>query len=855
MKKTILIIAVVLAFASCNNTSQLQNDLNDKLEALDYQSQFDKILAQCPDDDTKDAISFLYAYMPLGDIADYEPQLYLDGVKYAFMAKKEMTWGPTIPEDIFRHFVLPLRVNNENLDSARTVFYKELKDRVSGLSMYDAVLEVNHWCHEKVAYTPSDARTSSPLASVRTAYGRCGEESTFTVSALRSVGIPARQVYTPRWAHTDDNHAWVEAWVDGTWYYLGACEPEAKLNVAWFSSTALRALLMHNRVFGYYVGNEDVIQRTKCFTEINVTSNYTPVERLVVKIKDTDGKVVDGAKVEFKIYNYAELYSAITGFSDKKGEASAIFGKGDVVVWASKGDKFGYVKANSGEDSEYDIVLNRTIGDAFSEDLDIIPPMEGKVEVELSQDEIDTNNARLHYEDSLRNRYVSTFIKPSNGTREEKALAASRGNWREIMDYMTNISMSALKSDEASRERYFNGLELLNLVSEKDLRDTPSWLLLSHLDNYDGAPDEKLSDLYLKYVLNPRIANELLSPWRSDLMHDEQIAELGGSVDAIIDFVGHIKVLNQYNPQNIPITPCGVMKLRAADSNSRDIFFVAMCRAWNIPARIEEISGKVQYWGIEKGEWIDVSFGHGHEVEDNPIGNTPKGWLKINYAGNSFLADPKFETHFTVAKISDGSINTLNFRDKEGIEGTMSWKNTFDKDVELDCGYYMLTSGTRMASGKVLCRVAFFNIVSGQTTDVELIMREDKNDLQVIGNTNAEPLLPLTGRGMFVVGFMKANHEPSNHIIRDIFREQWDMPVVLMYSSDKEFDKFVNDAFPQAPDKVMVIVDKDNLFRQICSDMKIDNPEMPLVVLADSFGRIFYVSQGYKVGITEQLRR
>ena len=73
--------------------------------------------------------------------------------------------------------------------------------------MYDAVLEVNHWCHEKANYQPSDARTSSPLATVKTAYGRCGEESTFLVAALRSVGIPARQVYTPRWAHTDDNHA------------------------------------------------------------------------------------------------------------------------------------------------------------------------------------------------------------------------------------------------------------------------------------------------------------------------------------------------------------------------------------------------------------------------------------------------------------------------------------------------------------------------------------------------------------------------------------------------------------------------------------------------------------------------
>ena len=110
-----------------------------------------------------------------------------------------MLWGKEIPDEVFRHFVLPIRVNNENLDDSRRVFYGELKDRVKGLPMKDAILEVNHWCHEKVVYRPSDARTSSPLASVKTAYGRCGEESTFTVAALRAVGIPARQVYTPRW--------------------------------------------------------------------------------------------------------------------------------------------------------------------------------------------------------------------------------------------------------------------------------------------------------------------------------------------------------------------------------------------------------------------------------------------------------------------------------------------------------------------------------------------------------------------------------------------------------------------------------------------------------------------------------
>lgn len=150
----------------------------------------------------REALMFLYAYMPIGDITDYPGEYYLKTIRLSAQTRSEMPWGKTVPDELYRHFVLPVRVNNESLDESREVFYGELKDRVEGLSMKEAILEVNHWCHEKVVYRPSDARTSSPLATVRSAYGRCGEESTFTVAALRSVGIPARQVYTPRWAHT-----------------------------------------------------------------------------------------------------------------------------------------------------------------------------------------------------------------------------------------------------------------------------------------------------------------------------------------------------------------------------------------------------------------------------------------------------------------------------------------------------------------------------------------------------------------------------------------------------------------------------------------------------------------------------
>ena len=230
-----------------------------------------------------------------------------------------MNWG--IPEREFRHFVLPVRVNNEDLDRFRAVYADEICKRVKGMSLHDAVLEINHWCHEWVTYVGTDARTRGPLALMKSGEGRCGEESTFTVSALRAAGIPARQVYTPLWAHTDSNHAWVEAWVDGEWCFLGACEPDPELNMGWFNAAVSRALLLHTKVSGNYQGPEDIIARNPVYTEINVIRDYVPTRLTTVIVVDESGKPVPGVDVEYKLFNYGDFGNVCTVTTDNEGKA------------------------------------------------------------------------------------------------------------------------------------------------------------------------------------------------------------------------------------------------------------------------------------------------------------------------------------------------------------------------------------------------------------------------------------------------------------------------------------------------------------------------------------------------------
>lgn len=75
-------------------------------------------------------MQFLCAYMPLCDLADYDGEFFLKQARASFAARETFAWGEKVPDELFRHFVLPYRVNNENLDSARIVFLKELKPRL-----------------------------------------------------------------------------------------------------------------------------------------------------------------------------------------------------------------------------------------------------------------------------------------------------------------------------------------------------------------------------------------------------------------------------------------------------------------------------------------------------------------------------------------------------------------------------------------------------------------------------------------------------------------------------------------------------------------------------------------------------
>ena len=176
-----------------------------------------------------------YSASPVSDWANYEFSLFRACAEHALRLREQSPLARELPEPLFLNYVLHPRVNEEELCDCRGFFYAQLRGRIEGLSAREAILAINEWNAEQVCYRATDERTISALGAWRSGFGRCGEESTFAVNVLRAAGIPARQVYTPRWAHCDDNHAWVEAYCGGAWHFFGACEPEEALDRGWFT--------------------------------------------------------------------------------------------------------------------------------------------------------------------------------------------------------------------------------------------------------------------------------------------------------------------------------------------------------------------------------------------------------------------------------------------------------------------------------------------------------------------------------------------------------------------------------------------------------------------------------------------
>lgn len=771
------------------------------------------------------AMEFLYDHLPVSDLDGYPVSLFLQFADHALFLRENAPWCAELEQEIFDHYVLFPRVNDEDLSFHRKLFYDALYPRIRELgTTAEKVLAVNRWCHEIASYQAQDARTASPLTVFRSGSGRCGEESAFLVSALRSVGIPARQVYAPRWAHCADNHAWVEALCDGVWHFLGACEPEPVLDRGWFNTAASRAILVHSRLFGTgssplhgeFLGREGAV----CW--YNQTARYAKTRVCTFRAVRC-GLPAAGAVFRIQLLNEAGFHTIATLTADERGEARAEFGIGDIHVWASLG---GLCAEGDCTDGTITLLLAppaEGASDWASFDICAPKPADRNAAVLCAEQRM-KRAAVLEAGNALRNRRLAAMDLPGAQTPWAELLQAARGNRDELAAF--------LKRDDAPRRE-----ALVRTLRDKDLRDVTAKTLEDHLQN---APDAKNipPEIYHAYVLCPRIEWEALTPWRGRLRH--VLPEIPTAPAALWVWLNrNLDVQTEKTYANLVWTPAEAWQAGRCDRRSLKILYVALLRTLGIPARLRALDGMPEFW--ENGSF------HPAIPEETAILCLPDA-ARLVY-GQDWTLSRRTEAGWAVLSLSSGAETVTLPAGRYRLITTTRLPNgnQFAAKREL-----LLRAGTRQTAALPVRAYSLADMLRCQTMPVMPAVTADGVPIPDLFCADGRPSLLI---------WLEVGCEPTAHLLGELAAvqptlEALPLNIRFLLRKGESLNQPMLSGLLARWRGIQVLLDDwaydlESVARQLTCDP--DTP--PLAVVCDGKGWAVYGYSGYRVGAAELLAR
>lgn len=622
-------------------------------------------------------MKYLYSNMPYSDVGNYTFDTYLDFVQQGIYLWENSSFVKEYPEEIFLNYVLFHRTNDEEIKPCRTFFWKKLKDQIAGMNMKDAILEINHWCAGEVIYQETDLRTGSALEIYRSGVGRCGEETVFVINALRSAGIPARQVHVPRWSHRDGNHAWVEAWCDGDWHYIGACEPEAVLDKGWFTSDASRAMMICSRWYDRAMPDEDIVGQEGMNHMLNQLSRYARTKRITICVKDLDGTPVGGAMVQAEVMNSGEFSPVAQMTADEDGCISFVTGLGSLLICAVYEGAYGECVIDTRDTDSFVCTLGEEYEDELWVDFDMdAPKATGRTKWNISEEQ-EEKNARRTAEELAHCRLKIAKFQPL---------------WKRCLYGHTIEEVEPMMA----------------ILSEKDRRDAFPEVLEGHYQEASVYREFNPDEIYIPYVWNPRVENEVLTKWRKKILgyFDQKLRNsFESDPKRIWTWIKeNISVRNDKERLTAYTTPGAALDLKIAGEKSHKVLFVAIARTLGIPSRLNPTDGAIEYWdGIK---FVSVLEESRKEAHLTVLAGASEDW---DYCRN-----------WTIAMTDGQGYLTLDFSKSK-------WENG---KLELDIipGDYRILTGNRLPDGNILGKRYDFHIEKGETKTVELELRDFMQD-------------------------------------------------------------------------------------------------------------------------------
>ena len=110
--------------------------------------------------------------------------------------------------------------------------------------------------------------------------------------------------------------------------------------------------------------------------------------------------------------------------------------------------------------------------------------------------------------------------------------------------------------------------------------------------------------------------------------------------------------------------------------------------------------------------------------------------------------------------------------------------------------------------------------------------------------------------------FRTVTYGTGEDALRDIAKvrksfEAWGRPILLLFENEEEARKFNKKEFGELPNTIIYGIDKDGAIKQqIVKEMKLQSDRLlPIFFTSDTFNRVVSISQGYTIGLGEQLEK
>ena len=213
--------------------------------------------------------------------------------------------------------------------------------------------------------------------------------------------------------------------------------------------------------------------------------------------------------------------------------------------------------------------------------------------------------------------------------------------------------------------------------------------------------------------------------------------------------------------------------------------------------------------------------------------------------------NPEYTVHYSLEEYQDGFFRTLDY---EGSPLVQSYPCT----LEIPVGPCLMVTGNRLTNGTVLSKLTVFEVKAGETTTQTIELRRNQLPLPEFGRINPE-LFSKGIRGGMIIAWVDPDKEPTKHLLADLKQKKaefgkWKGDFIMVFPSEEQMKTFVKTDAGLLPKNISYSF--QSTFPVKPADIKIKSEglkNLPVVIYLNEKGVINYLSEGYRIGIGDEL--